>query len=63
MNIPSRWELEKEIRLLDIERETRVFDADEAFVAGMIRGLEWALGKGMSPSEFLRACDRAPKMH
>jgi len=58
---PSPVDIQAELRLLDqVYVET---DADEIFFAGVRRTLEWVQGKGVSPTEFVKMCQRLPMRH
>lgn len=58
-----QWKVDDELLLLLEEFADPEDQAIEAFVNGMMRALEWASGRGMSPIEFLVAIRRTPRMH
>lgn len=61
MNLPSSRDIKQEILLAeDCLLET---DLDEVFLSGVRRALEWTQGIGVSPTEFLKMCQRVPARH
>lgn len=58
---PSSHEVRAELVLLDDAIPTS--DMDEVFLAGVRRALEWTQGVGVSPTEFLKMCQRVPRVH
>lgn len=60
---PSPARVWEEIIALREEQDPEDGELDYAFISGMLRGLEWSVGGGMPPSDFLRACSRVQRVN
>lgn len=61
--IPSPVMIDNEMVFLEQRREDGESRTDDAFMAGMQQALKWVLGKGASPTEYIRMCDRVDARH
>lgn len=65
MNLQPRslTELADEIEAVKDADSEVASQLDGAYLAGLIRGMEWAAGKGVAPSEYLKMLERMPSYH
>lgn len=55
---PSLGVLRDEIKEIEHLRDEVESEINDVFLAGVLRGLEWAAGRGMAPTELMTAMDR-----